>query len=49
MATISKNVSVAESDSLLNKKWLGFAFGVYAVFYAWVRWYEGVYGELSAA
>lgn len=48
MATIASNV-VTEEKALLDKKWLTFAFAIYAVFYAWVRWYEGVYGEMSAA
>jgi methane/ammonia monooxygenase subunit C len=44
MAVISKNVDVVTDAPLLNKKWLSFAFFIYAVFYAWVRWYEGVFG-----
>jgi len=48
MATLTKEVAVTETP-ILNKAWLSFAFGIYFVFYMWVRWYEGVYGELSAA
>ena len=48
MSVITKEIAATE-NSLLNKNWLTFAFAVYAVFYAWVRWYEGVYGEMSAA
>ena len=48
MATIANDVSVAEKP-ILNKAWLCSAFAIYAVFYAWVRYYEGVYGELTAA
>ncbi|XSG85051.1 MAG: bacterial ammonia monooxygenase, subunit AmoC [Methylohalobius sp. ZOD2] len=45
MAATTQAVSAAERETpLLNKKWLAFALGIYAVFYAWVRWYEGVYG-----
>lgn len=48
MATFANEVVVAEKP-MLNKGWLTFAFAIYAVFYAWVRWYEGVYGKLLAA
>lgn len=43
MAATTQAVSVAEAP-LLDKRWLAFAFGIYTVFYLWVRWYEGVYG-----
>ncbi|MFM8443321.1 MAG: methane monooxygenase/ammonia monooxygenase subunit C, partial [Methylococcus sp.] len=43
MAAINAGVVVADKP-LLDKGWLTFAFAIYAVFYAWVRWYEGVYG-----
>ena len=43
MSAISTDV-VTDEAPLLNKAWMTFAFGIYAVFYAWVRWYEGVYG-----
>ena len=43
MATLAKEVVSAE-EPVLNKTWLAFAFGIYFVFYIWVRWYEGVYG-----
>ena len=43
MASIVKSVETAEAP-LLSKAWLSFAFGIYMVFYMWVRWYEGVYG-----
>ena len=42
-ATTIGSVGVKE-EPLLNVKWLAFAFTIYTVFYAWVRWYEGVYG-----
>jgi methane/ammonia monooxygenase subunit C len=48
MATIANEIAVAEKP-ILNKTWLASAFLIYAVFYAWVRYYEGVYGELLAA
>ena len=43
MSAISTDVTKEEAP-LLNKAWLSFAFGIYMVFYMWVRWYEGVYG-----
>ena len=43
MSAISTDVTKEEAP-LLNKAWLSFAFGIYALFYMWVRWYEGVYG-----
>ena len=43
MSAISTDVTKEEAP-LLNKPWLAFAFGIYALFYTWVRWYEGVYG-----
>jgi methane/ammonia monooxygenase subunit C len=42
-ATTASGVGAVDAP-LLDKKWLTFAFAIYAVFYAWVRWYEGVYG-----
>jgi methane/ammonia monooxygenase subunit C len=42
-ATTIGNVG-AKDAPLLDTKWLAFAFTIYTVFYAWVRWYEGVYG-----
>ena len=44
MSILAEKVAESTESPLLNKKWLGFAFAVYAVFYAWVRWYEGVFG-----
>ena len=40
------SISNAEAKELpiLDKRWVIFAVAIYAVFYAWVRWYEGVYG-----
>ncbi|NDE57712.1 MAG: methane monooxygenase/ammonia monooxygenase subunit C, partial [Gammaproteobacteria bacterium] len=42
-ATTASGVGAADRP-LLDKAWLTFAFGIYFVFYMWVRWYEGVYG-----
>ena len=44
MATTTIDTVGAKEEPLLNVKWLAFAFTIYTVFYAWVRWYEGVYG-----
>jgi methane/ammonia monooxygenase subunit C len=44
MATMTQPVSAAQDAPLLDKRALGVAFFIYVVFYAWVRWYEGVYG-----
>lgn len=44
MAATTQVVGAAAEAPLLDKKWLAFAFGIYTVFYLWVRWYEGVYG-----
>ena len=43
MAATTAGVSAADRP-LLDKGWMTFAFGIYFVFYMWVRWYEGVYG-----
>jgi len=43
MSAITAGVDSADKP-LLNKGWLFFAFAIYATFYAWVRWYEGVFG-----
>ena len=44
MAATTSSVSAAAEAPLVDKKWLAVAIGIYSVFYAWVRWYEGVYG-----
>jgi methane/ammonia monooxygenase subunit C len=44
MAATTIGGAVAQDKPLLDTKWLAFAFAIYTVFYAWVRWYEGVYG-----
>ena len=44
MAATTIGGVVAKDKPLLDVKWLAFAFTIYTVFYAWVRWYEGVYG-----
>lgn len=44
MAATTQVVGAAAEAPLLDKRWLAFAFGIYTVFYLWVRWYEGVYG-----
>lgn len=45
MATTTvKRSEKTKEEPLLNMGWLVFAFSIYALFYAWVRWYEGVYG-----
>jgi methane/ammonia monooxygenase subunit C len=36
-ATTASGVGAADLP-LLDKKWLTFAFAIYAVFYTWVRW-----------
>jgi len=43
MAISTAHIEAADRP-LLDKAWLAFAFGIYFVFYMWVRWYEGVYG-----
>jgi methane/ammonia monooxygenase subunit C len=44
MAATTQVVGGVAEAPLLDKRWLAFAFGIYTVFYLWVRWYEGVYG-----
>nr|BAL55376.1 particulate methane monooxygenase [uncultured Gammaproteobacteria bacterium] len=44
MAATTQAVGAVSEAPLLDKRWLAFAFGIYTVFYLWVRWYEGVYG-----
>ncbi|MCX7110467.1 MAG: methane monooxygenase/ammonia monooxygenase subunit C, partial [Proteobacteria bacterium] len=44
MAAITTSTVSVKEKPLLDVKWLAFAFTIYTVFYAWVRWYEGVYG-----
>jgi Ammonia monooxygenase/methane monooxygenase, subunit C. len=45
MAATTDSVKADASEApLLNKRNLVFAVLLYCVFYAWVRWYEGVYG-----
>ncbi|MGZ8219232.1 bacterial ammonia monooxygenase, subunit AmoC [Methylomagnum sp.] len=44
MATTSHSATGAQDAPILDKRSVGFAFTIYLVFYAWVRWYEGVYG-----
>jgi methane/ammonia monooxygenase subunit C len=45
MAATTESVKADAAEApLLNKRNLIFAVAIYCVFYAWVRWYEGVYG-----
>jgi len=40
MAATTAGVGASDRP-ILDKAWLSFAFGIYFVFYLWVRWYEG--------
>ncbi len=44
MATTTENIAAQQEAPLLNVKALAGAIIFYTVLYAWVRWYEGVYG-----
>ncbi len=44
MAATTQAMAATQEKPLLNVRWLAFAILIYAVFYTWVRWYEGVYG-----
>ena len=45
MAATTESVKADAAEApLLNKRNLFLGVALYCVFYAWVRWYEGVYG-----
>jgi methane/ammonia monooxygenase subunit C len=48
MAVVSEKAGSAAAEApFINKRNLILSVGIYVVFYAWVRWYEGVYGWMA--